>query len=185
MTPVTLETARLILRPWRGRDTEPFVQMNADPKVCEFYPTEGFSRAESMALIARITYDMRQHGFGLWALELKNGGEFIGYTGLKHLRMNHPLAPNVEIGWRLAPAYWGRGYASEAATEALRYGLEELALPEVIAFTAIPNKRSMQVMERIGMERDPARDFTHPDVPAGHVLQPHVTYARQRKNNVV
>lgn len=182
MTPVTLTTERLIMRPWQPSDIEPFVEMNGGAEVCEFYPTDGFSRAESMALITRIGDDMRQYGFGLWALELKNGGDFIGYTGMKYLRMNHPLAPNVEVGWRLAPEHWGKGYASEAATQALHYGLQELALPEVIAFTSRPNLRSQRVMERIGMVRDPERDFLHPDVPAGHVLQPHVTYVRKREN---
>lgn len=180
MTPVTLMTERLILRPWKDRDVEPFVALNADPRVCEFYPVDHFDRTESLAMIARIREEMMQYGFGLWALEIKDTATFIGYTGLKHLRAYHPLAPNVEIGWRLDPAYWGQGYASEAATEALRYGLQELALPEIISFTALPNKRSQKVMERIGMLRDAKRDFLHPDVPAGHVLKPHVTYAKKR-----
>lgn len=180
MTPVTLSTPRLWLRPWKDADAEPFVALNADPRVCEFYPTESFSRSESLALIARIKQEMQQYGFGLWALELRDSGEFLGYTGLKHLRNNHPLYPNVEVGWRLAPEHWGKGYATEAGKEALRYALEEQALPRVVSFTSRPNTRSQRVMQHIGMTREPSLDFMHPDVPAGHVLQPHVTYVKTR-----
>lgn len=168
MTPLTLQTEHLIMRPWKDKDIEPFITLNADPRVCEFYPTEGYSRTESLAQIARIREAMQRYGYGLWALELKGTGEFIGYTGLKHLRGNHPLAPNIEISWRLAPAYWGNGYATEAAKKALWYGLQELSLPEVVSFTAIPNIRSQKVMERLGMARQKHRDFLHPDIPAGH-----------------
>jgi RimJ/RimL family protein N-acetyltransferase len=182
MTPVTLKTKRLILRPWKDADTEPFVTLNADARVCEFFPTNSFSRTESLALIARIREEMQRYGYGLWALELQSNGSFIGFTGLKHLRSNHPLAPNVEASWRLAPAHWGMGYASEAAIEAIRYGLHELVLPEVVAFTAVPNRRSALVMERAGMQRAKHRDFMHPDVPAGHALQPHITYVKMRSD---
>lgn len=182
MTPVTLETERLYLRPWKDADVEPFEALNADPRVCEFYPTEGFTRAESLAMIARIRDEMAQYGFGLWAVEVKESGAFIGYTGLKHLRAHHPLAPAVEVGWRLAHSAWGQGYASEAAREALRYGFDELVLPEIVSFTTPVNRRSLAVMQRIGMERAPERDFLHPDVPADHPLHPHVTYVAKNKN---
>lgn len=180
MTPVTLITGRLLLRPWKDADIEAFVALNADPRVCEFYPVEGFSRTESLAFIARTREEMTRYGFGLWAVELRETGRFIGYAGLKHLRMTHPLAPNIEIGWRLAHDAWGQGYATEAAKEALRYGFEELALPEVVAFTVPANRRSLAVMKRIGMVADPARDFLHPELPEGHPLRSHVTYAVKR-----
>lgn len=180
MTPVILTTERLILRPWKGADSEAFVALNADPRVCEFYPVKGYSRTESLAFIARIREEMACYGFGLWAVEVKETGRFIGYTGLKHLRMTHPLAPNVEVGWRLTHEAWGKGYASEAAKEALRYGFEVLALPEIVAFTVPANRRSLAVMKRIGMIPDPARDFLHPDLPVGHPLRPQVTYVAKR-----
>jgi len=179
MTPITLYTERLIMRPWKDKDIEPFVLLNTDPRVCEFYPRH-FTRTESLALISRIREEMQRYGFGLWALEVKASHEFIGYTGLKHLRRNHPLAPNIEISWRLAPAHWGKGYAMEAGKKALWYGLQELALPEVVAFTAAPNIRSQKVMERIGMVREKHRDFLHPDIPVEHMLRPHVTFAKKR-----
>lgn len=181
MTPITLRTSRLLLRPWKDADIEPFVAMNGDARVCEFYPTDGFTRTESLAFIARTREEMTHYGFGLWAVEEKSSGQFIGYVGLKHLRMTHPLAPNVEIGWRLAPDFWGNGYASEAAREALRYGFEELALPEIVAFTAIPNRRSQAVMKRIGMVADAARNFEHPEIATGNALRPHVAYALSRE----
>lgn len=182
MTPVTLETRRLLLRPWKDADTEPFIALNGDVRVCEFYPTERFERTESLAMVSRIREEMHMYGFGLWALEVKQTGVFIGFTGLKHLRSYHPLAQNVEIGWRLAPEYWRQGYASEAATEALRYGLNELALPEIVAFTSHLNKRSQKVMERIGMTREKSRDFEHPEVPTGHALRAHVVYSKKRND---
>lgn len=176
MTPVTLSTTRLTLRPWKDADIEPFVALNADPRVCEYYPVQGYERTQSLAFIARIREEMTRYGFGLWAVEVKATGRFIGYVGLKHLRLTHPLSPNIEVGWRLAYEAWGQGYASEAAKEALRYGFETLALPEIVAFTVPANKRSLAVMKRIGMVADPTRDFLNPDLPAGHPLQFHVTY---------
>lgn len=182
MTPVTLTTERLLLRPWRDADSEPFIALNADPEVCAFYPTDGYSRAESLAQIARIRDEMSQYGFGLWAVEEKISGAFIGYTGLKHLRSNHPLAPAVEVGWRLARRAWGQGYASEGAQASLEYGFAGLALPEIVAFTTPMNRRSIAVMERIGMTRAPQRDFLHPDLPRDHPLRPHVTYVASAEN---
>lgn len=181
MTPITLTTERLILRPWKDADIEPFVALNGDPRVCEFYPHEGFSRTESLAFVSRVREELRQYGFGFWAVERKGQGDFIGTVGLKHLRASHPLAPNIEIGWRLAYDDWGQGYASEAARAALRYGFEKQALPEIIAFTAAVNRRSLAVMKRIGMQPDPKRDFQHPAIAQGHILKPHVTYAAKRE----
>lgn len=184
MTPATLSTPRLWLRPWKEADTEPFVALNADPRVCEFYPVEAFSRSESLGFIARVKQEMARYGFGLWALELRDTGQFIGYTGLKHLRSGHPLYPDVEAGWRLAPQFWGQGYATEAGREALRYGLGELALPRIVAFTAVPNRRSQRVMQRIGMRRAPEMDFQHPALAPGHPLRAHVTYVAEREKTI-
>lgn len=167
-------TDRLILRRWRDDDLAPFAAMNADPAVMEFFPA-ALSPAESDDFVARIDAGLAARGYGLWALELRSTGEFIGFTGLAVPGFDAPFTPCVEIGWRLVQSSWGSGLASEAARESLRQGFVEHGLDEIVSFTYEGNLRSRAVMERIGMTRDPADDFEHPGLP-GHRLAPHVLY---------
>lgn len=172
-----LRTDRLLLRHWRPEDAEPFAALNADPEGMRWFPAP-LSRPESDALAARCAAHLEEHGWGLWAVEAD--GRFIGFTGLAVPRFRaHFTAPAVgavEVGWRLARSAWGSGYATEGARAALRYGFDVLGLAEVVSFTASGNTRSRAVMERLGMHRDPADDFDHPDLPEGHPLRPHVLY---------
>jgi len=170
-----LETPRLLLRAWQDSDREPFRRMNADPHVMEFFVAP-LSSEESDALIGRVQAHTAQYGFGLFTLELRTTGEFIGFAGLSHVPFDAHFTPCVEIGWRLAAAHWNQGLATEAARECLRYGLEELALTEVVSFTVPANQRSWRVMEKLGMTRNPADDFDHPRIPEGHPLRRHVLY---------
>jgi RimJ/RimL family protein N-acetyltransferase len=170
-----LHTERLILRHWREADREPFARMNADPAVMEFFPA-CLARAESDALVDRIEADFRQYGFGPFAVELRTEGEFIGFTGLSVPGFEARFTPCVEIGWRLAPDYWGQGFATEAARAVVRYGFGTIGLDEVVSFTVPANVRSRSVMERLGMTHDPADDFDHPSLPEGHPLRRHVLY---------
>jgi ribosomal-protein-alanine N-acetyltransferase len=172
---LNLSTERLLLRQWRDEDLEPFAALNADPVVMERFPST-LTRAESDALVARIRTGFAEHGYGLWALDVKETGEFIGFTGLALQTFPAPFNPSVEVGWRLQRSAWGRGYASEAARAALGVGFHEFGLDEIVSMTAVTNLRSQRVMERIGMTRDPADDFLHPNVPDGHRVQPHVLY---------
>ena len=149
--------------------------MNADTAVMEFFPAL-LGRAESDTMVDRIEAHFSEHGFGLWALEVAQSGEFIGFTGLSVPRFGAHFMPAVEIGWRLARSAWGNGYATEAARRALRFAFAEAGLAEVVSFTTVANLRSRAVMERIGMTRDPADDFDHPLVPEGSPLRPHVLY---------
>lgn len=105
-----------------------------------------------------------------------DGAPFVGFVGLNVTRFE-PLAGVVEVGWRLRREHWGKGYATEAARESLRFGFAELGLDEIVSFTSAQNTQSRRVMERIGMTHDPSRDFDHPGVPDGHPLQRHVLYA--------
>ena len=171
----TLNTPRLTLRPWRAMDLEPFAALNADPRVMEFMPAP-LTRDESAAFAARIGGALEARGFGLWALELRAGGEFLGHVGLNVPSFEAHFTPCVEIGWRLRAAHWGRGFASEGARECLRFAFETLALGEVVSFTVPENARSRAVMERLGMSRDPGGDFDHPRLPRGHRLCRHVLY---------
>jgi len=173
--PTTLTTGRLLLRHWRDDDRAPFAAMNADPRVMEHFPAP-LSRLESDALIDEFEARFDPRNFGLWALERRDDGTFIGFTGLAAVPWAAHFTPAIEVGWRLAPEAWGSGYASEAAREAVRFGFEDAGLDEIVSFTVPANVRSRAVMERLGMTHDPADDFDHPRLPAGHPLRRHVLY---------
>jgi RimJ/RimL family protein N-acetyltransferase len=175
----TLETDRLLLRRWRDADLPVFAALNADPRVMEHFP-DVLTRAESDALVARIEASFDAHGYGLWALERRADGAFLGFTGLLDVGFDAPFAPALEVGWRLAHDAWGHGYASEAARASLAYGFATVGAPEIVSFTARVNERSQAVMRRIGMTRDPADDFDHPLVAVGDPLRPHVLFRSRR-----
>jgi len=180
MKPVEeIRTPRLVLRGWRDADVEPFAAMNADPRVMEHFPAR-LSSGETAAMVARIRVHFEEHGFGLWAVEVPGVAPFIGFTGLSRPRFLAPFTPCVEIGWRLAFDHWGRGYATEAARASLAFGFERLGLGEIVSFTVPANRRSIHVMEKLGMTRHPADDFDHPNVAEGHLLRRHVLYRLAR-----
>lgn len=166
------------MRRWSSADRDDFAIMNADPHVMEFFPGL-LSRQDSDGLAARADAHLAEHGWGLWALEIKDGedcGRFAGFTGLAVPSWEASFTPCVEVGWRLPRWAWGRGYASEAARAALRVGFDDLALGEIVSFTATANKRSQAVMRRIGMTRDPDDDFDIPSIPVGHPMGRSVLY---------
>lgn len=168
-----------MLRQWRDSDRQPFAEMNADPKVMEFYPGT-LDRTRSDALADRIQSLIIERGWGFWALQLKCDDRFIGFTGLHIPSPSLPFCPCVEIGWRLARPYWGLGYATEAANAALRIAFDSLRLEEVVSFTALSNRRSRAVMERLGMI-DTGENFMHPDVPEDSGLKEHCLYRVRRQ----
>jgi RimJ/RimL family protein N-acetyltransferase len=170
-----LTTPRLILRAWREEDLEPFACLNADERATQ-YLLNRLTRAQSDAMVARIDAHFEREGFGLWAVEAPGVAPFIGAVGLVVPSFSAAFTPSVEIGWRLDTAFWGRGFASEAAGAALAFGFEKAGLDEIVAFTVPANTRSRAVMQRLGMTRSPADDFDHPLVPAGHPLRRHVLY---------
>ncbi|HEV3048635.1 MAG TPA: GNAT family N-acetyltransferase [Solirubrobacteraceae bacterium] len=170
-----LRTERLLLRRWQPSDSEPFAAINADPAVMEFYPA-ALARADSDALIERIEDCFREHGYGLWAVEVAGERPLAGYAGLWPVEPELPFAPAVELGWRLARGRWGRGIATEAARACCELAFAQLGLEGLVAYTAAINARSRRVMERLGMTREPAEDFLHPGLPRGHRLGPHVLY---------
>jgi RimJ/RimL family protein N-acetyltransferase len=176
----TLESARLLMREWRDEDLPAFARMCADPRVMRYFP-DTLSRLESAALIGRIRGDFAELGFGLWALERKDTGEFIGFTGLGVVNFKAPFTPAIEIAWRLAYEHWGLGFASEAAWTALGCGFERLELDQIVALTARSNEPSQKVMQAIGMITDPQDDFAHPLLPPDDPLQAHVLYRISRQ----
>src|SRR3990167_4707868 len=171
----TIKTERLILRPWREEDLEPFAKLNADPRVMEYFPGLK-SRQESDHSAKLMSDHIQRCGWGLWAVSLIHTGEFIGFIGLEDVYFTANFTPAVEIGWRLAFDYWGKGYATEGAMASLRYGFEVLKLEEIVSFTAVQNMRSRAVMEKIGMHHDPKDDFDHPKISEGNPVRRHVLY---------
>jgi RimJ/RimL family protein N-acetyltransferase len=166
---------RVVLRQWREGDLEAFASLNADPVVMEHFPAP-LGRAESDTFAERCRRGLEQRPFGLWALEIPGVTPFAGFVGLNVPGFEAPFMPAVEVGWRLDRPWWGHGYASEAARLALAHGFGAAGLDEVVSFTAPVNRRSVAVMERLGMTHDPADDFDHPRLPAGHPLRRHVLY---------
>ena len=180
MGEIELHTPRLRLRGWRSADLRGFAALNADPEVMRHFPGI-MSRAQSDAMARRIQAHFALHGFGQWVLERREQPGLIGSLGLQHVGFEAAFTPAVEIGWRLAKEHWGLGYASEAAWTALRCGFDRLALKEIVSFTAQANLPSEKVMQAIGMRHDPADDFEHPKLAAGHPLRHHVLYRISRE----
>ena len=168
--PIERETARLALRRWRESDRAPFAALNGDARVMAHFPAL-LAREESDALMARSMEAIGRRGWGLWAVERRSDGRFLGFAGLTVVREDLPFAPAVEVGWRLAADAWGNGYATEAGREALRVAFDVLGLAEVVSYTAETNARSLAVMRRLGMRE--AAGFAHPRIALGHRLRPH------------
>lgn len=178
---VILETPRLRLRNWRPDDRDLFREINRDPKVMEFFPFRR-THAEADALLERLTAMVAETGLGFYAVECKDLAEPIGFCGLSRANLA-PLLPGdtVEIGWRLATRFWGHGYVTEAASALIEFGFRDKGLSEIVAFAVEANHRSIAVMERLGMRRDPGGDFDHPRVPDSHPhLKRHVLYRIRR-----
>jgi 3-dehydroquinate dehydratase/shikimate dehydrogenase len=173
--PPIIRTDRLVLRQWGNEDLEPFASMNADPRVREYFPGLQ-TREESNHSVSLASNHIEKFGWGFWAASLAETGEFIGFIGLEDVYFQAEFVPAVEIGWRLAFKYWGKGYATEGALACLRYGFETLKLNEIVSFTAVENTRSRAVMQKIGMHHDSKDDFDHPKLPEGHPLRRHVLY---------
>ncbi|MDQ1512402.1 MAG: hypothetical protein QOC59_244 [Microbacteriaceae bacterium] len=168
-------TARLLLRQWRQSDREAFAALNADPEVMRHFPAP-LHRAESDAFADRAAAHIGETGWGLWALEERATGRFLGFTGLAAPRFAAHFTPAVEVGWRLARSAWGHGYATEAARAAVAFGFTELGLEQIVSFTVPANVRSRAVMERLGMTHDESDDFDHPALAEDSPLRRHVLY---------
>lgn len=173
MSSVIIPTERLVLRHWVELDIPPFIDMNKDAAVMQYFPST-LTEQETLAFVARIRSGFEANKFGLYAVEIKATGGFIGFTGFAIPRFESFFTPCVEIGWRLKKSAWGKGYATEAAKACLEHGFHTLGFTEVYSFTATINTPSEKVMQRIGMTK--AGEFDHPNIEAEHVLCRHVVY---------
>ena len=177
-----LGTKRLLLRGWRESDRRPFAELNADRRVMRYFP-DVLSRDASGELMDRIVQEGNDRGFGAYAVELRESGDFIGFIGLSVPSFEAHFTPCVEIGWRLAAVSWGKGLATEGAAAVVRYAFDELRLAKLVSFTAAVNLPSRRVMEKLGMKHDVAEDFLHPGLPAGHGLAAHVLYRLSKEDS--
>lgn len=177
--PSVIETDRLILRPWLDGDEAPFAAMSADAEVMLHLLALASPEAVK-GWIERQRTHFAVHGFCLWAVESRASGEFMGAAGLLKVGYDAPFTPAVEVGWRLARRFWGRGYAPEAASAAVGFGFEQVGLREIVANAAPANLKSRRVMEKLGMSHDPADDFDHPLMLADHPLRRQVLYRLPR-----
>jgi len=170
---VSLRTPQLLLRQWRDDDVAAADELSGDPAVMEYLvPRPDWA--------ARKRAHWHEYGFGEWVVEIPGEASFIGAVGLEHVGYDAHFTPAVEVAWRPARPYWGRGYATESARAALDYGFEQLGLSEIVAITVPANRRSRAVMERLGMTRAPEDDFDSQRLPLGHPLRPHVLYRLRR-----
>ena len=169
-----IETPRLILREWTETDIPEFARLNSDERVMEYF-LKPLSYRETVDFYNRIQEEFKTHGFGLYAVEDKVTRAFMGYVGLHNVTFEIDFAPTVEIGWRLLPEFWGKGYATEAAMVCVGYAKRDLKLQEIVSFTSLLNKRSERVMQKIGMTR--IKEFNHPLVEPHHPLYKHVLYS--------
>ncbi|MBC7911276.1 MAG: GNAT family N-acetyltransferase [Pyrinomonadaceae bacterium] len=151
----SIETARLRLRTFRLSDTDDFYRIWTDPEVIKFFPPWPLTREKVARSMARSLERWRERNFGLWALELKENGNLIGSAGLQHL----DNTTEVEVAYILDTPYWGKGFATEAAKAALRYGFTEVGIERIVAITDPQNVSSRHVMEKLGMKYEKVTHF--------------------------
>lgn len=166
------ETDRLILRSWKPEDLPLFAAMNKDERVMRYFPTI-LTDEQTEAFYNRIQSEFERNGWGLYAVELKSTGIFIGYVGLHEIGFDADFSPGVEIGWRLAADYHNQGFATEAAQLVLKLA-KEIGLARLYSFTAKQNSPSEKVMQKIGMIK--VGEFEHPSLSADSPLRMHVLY---------
>lgn len=169
-----LTTERLILRQWQESDRSGLSKLNADTEVMKYFAYQ-LTEQESNESFDTMHAQIDQQGWGAWAVELADNHEFIGFVGLNKPDYPLPFSPCVEIAWRLAKEHWGHGYAPEAASEALRFGFQELKLNSIVAFTTLANRKSQRVMHKLGMTNT-GKDFKHPSLHPRHPLALHCLF---------
>ncbi|NPD82923.1 GNAT family N-acetyltransferase [Prevotella sp. PINT] len=166
------ETDKLVLRSWKSEDLPCFAAINSNPQVMKYFPAL-LTDEETETFYNRIQAEFKRNGWGLYAVELKGTGAFIGYVGLHEIGFDAEFTPGIEIGWRLDADYHNKGYATEAAKKVLELARKQ-GLARVYSFTAVVNKPSERVMQKIGMEK--ILEFNHPKLSDDSPLLRYVLY---------
>ena len=150
---IALATVRLLLRPFQASDIGTYAAMCADPEVMRYVGDRGpLSQEDAWRQLAMLVGHWQLRGFGMWAVEERATGAFLGRVGL-----HYPDGwPGREVAWALSRAYWGRGFAFEAATAALEHAFMTLDWPRAISLIDPRNARSISLARRLGeqYERD-------------------------------
>jgi len=156
---VSIETARLRLRMFRLDDLDDLAAMFADPEVMR-YVADGkpVNREEASKALESIINHWRRHGFGRWAVEDKNTGQFVGFGGLRS------LFGKPEVVYHFAKAHWGKGFATELARASLKYGFETHRFERIVAIAKPGNTASIHVMEKLGMRYEKHASYYGIDV---------------------
>lgn len=175
--PYHFTSERLGYRPWTDNDYDDLYRLCSDERVMQYFPGT-LSPEETAAFLQRLQRAYQLHGYCYFAVERLANRAFIGFIGLAYQTYDMHFAPAVDIGWRLLPEYWGRGYATEGAERCKRFAFEELQLEQLIATTTHNNEPSIRVMERIGMSF--REEFIHPNLDTGDALQPCLLYDLRR-----
>ncbi|MDX1446597.1 GNAT family N-acetyltransferase [Lishizhenia sp.] len=150
---------RLGFRNWKDADLDIYAAMNANTDVMQYFPTL-MTQEESKASIEKFNSQFQELGYTYYAVDELESGEFIGFIGLSWKDFESSFTPATDIGWRLKPSAWGKGYATEGAQRCLAYAFEVLKLEKVIAICPEVNTPSERVMQKIGMKLQGA--FKHP-----------------------
>lgn len=175
-----IETERLIVRPWRDADREPFAAMGRDPEVMR-HVGGIVDRTESDAAVDRQIASQARHGCCFWAIERRTDGVFLGFCGIRHGGVEATPVENVwEIGWRLSRGAWGQGYAREAAAACIGWGFASTSADGIHAWTVPANRASWGLMRRLGMTPRRDLDFHHPRFAPNDPLCRHIVYAIDR-----
>lgn len=172
-----IQTERLILRPFEPGDREAYIEFLADPRVGAWLGGPFSREAAARRFDDRLPDQADAACPQRMALVRRADGRLIGHCGLAAVPEHSAMPAGLEIGWALIPDSWGKGYASEAARAAIADGFARWDIPEILAFTGETNHRSQAVMRRLGMARDPGRDFDHPLLGDDHPLKRHLVFA--------
>jgi ribosomal-protein-alanine N-acetyltransferase len=148
------ESERLLYRELLPEDEQKMFELDSDPEVHRFLGNQPVtSIVQCRQTIAAVRHQYVTYGIGRWATIEKSSGEFIGWSGLKHvteLVNNH--VDYIDVGYRLIPKYWGKGYATESAKKAIEYGFDVMKLKEIYAGADCKNVASRRVLEKSGMQ---------------------------------
>lgn len=171
---------RLGFRNWQDSDLKALAKMNADPRVMEYFPST-VDEIETAKFIARMQAEFAKHNFCYFAVDLLSSNEFIGFIGLSNKDFEADFTPCVDIGWRIDPDHWGKGYATEGAKACLDYGFNTIALTSIVSMAPKINKKSIAVMKKIGMQFE--TEFDHPALLDDERLKTCVLYKIERNES--